>query len=307
MLGHPAKTLLGVAAWAPVTAALGLLGTHLPVLQVTIPVLLGVVVRRTGLVAGAGAWAGALALLFFVLGLPGPSLLVVEMGFPGLLLGLLFKNHVPGGRALAVVMGTTVAVGATCLLVAWRSGLWFSPPEAVPAAMEPLADFVPGGETQVWVRQFWEAARLLGPANFLLWAAVVAAAGYFVLDWLFRHWGLPAGEPLAWRYLRVPWYTVWLPISGLSLTLAGDQWRWPVVAAVGKNILYLSVWPFLAVGSAVAAYYFHALRGQRSLRLLFLAAAVFYWPFALVACTLIGALDPVCNWRRLCEGRGEKN
>jgi hypothetical protein len=301
LLGHPAKTLLGVVAVASVTAALGLLGTHLPILQVAIPVLLGVVVRRTGLVAGAGAWAGALV-CFFVSGLRWPFLVVVEMGLPGLLLGLLFKNHVPGGRALAAAVGTAVAVAAACLLAAWRTGLWFAPPESVPAALEPLA-----GETQVWVRHFWEAARLLGPANFLLWAAVVAVVGYFTLDRLFRYWGLPAGGPVAWRHLCLPWYTVWLPISGLSLTLAGDHWGWTTVAAVGKNVLYLSVWPFLAVGSAVVVYYFRALRGQRALRFLVLAALLFYWPFALVVCTLIGVLDSVYNWRRLCEGRGEKN
>ncbi len=307
MLGHPAKTLLGVAALASMTAALGLLGAYLPVLQVAIPVILGVVVRRAGLVAGAGAWAGALTLLFFMLRVSWPFLLVVETGLPGLLLGLLFKNHVPGGRALATIVGTSVAVAAACLTVAWRAGLWFVPPAAVPAALEPLVDFVPGGEARVWVGYLWEAARLLGPANFLLWAVVVAVAAYFILYRLFRSLGLPAGEPVVWRYLYLPWYVVWLPILGLSLTLAGDQWRWPVVAAVGKNVLYLSVWPFLAVGSAVVAYYFQTLRGQRALRFLLLAAVVFYWPFALVVCILIGALDPVCNWRRLCEGRGEKD
>lgn len=306
LLDDSAKTLLGAAALAFLTALLGVLGTYFPLFQVLIPVTLGVVVRKSGLVTGTGVVAGALMLLFFMLRLPWPSLVVVETGLPGLALGLLFKNHVPGGRALATAVGTATIIAAVCLLLAWRAGLWVVPVGTVPAELKALAGLLPMADPELGLQYLWHTARLLGPANFLLWAAVLATAAYFILWRIFRSWGLPSGEVLAWRHLRLPWYALWLPITGLALTLAGDQWHWPVVAAVGRNLLYLAVWPFFAVGSAVAAYYLYALPGQRALRFLVLAVAIFYWPFLLVVCTLIGVLDPVCNWRRLFEGRREK-
>ncbi|MBC7105656.1 MAG: DUF2232 domain-containing protein, partial [Firmicutes bacterium] len=120
-------------------------------------------------------------------------------------------------------------------------------------------------------------------------------------------WGLPAGESISWRSLSLPWYALWLPILGLGMSLAGDQWHWASVAAAGKYVLYLSAWPFLAVGCAVAAHYLGSFGDRRYLRLLLLAAALVSWPLAVVACIVVGVLDPVCNWRRVGEGRGDKD
>ncbi|MBC7106002.1 MAG: DUF2232 domain-containing protein, partial [Firmicutes bacterium] len=164
MAAHPAKTLLGVVALAFAAAVCGLVGAYLPPLQIALPVLLGVVVRRVGLLPGAGAWAGALVLLFFMAPPYGPLWVAVATGLPGLLLGLLFKNHVPGGRALAAVVGCSAGVLLLCLPVAVRAGLVSPPPAPMPAAVESLGSLISGAEARAWAGRMWEAARFLAPA-----------------------------------------------------------------------------------------------------------------------------------------------
>jgi uncharacterized protein YybS (DUF2232 family) len=140
---------------------------------------------------------------------------------------------------------------------------------------------------------------LLIPGRFMLQAATYAAVTYFLARSCLQRYNYFLAPGLAFTKILLPWYSIWGPIAGLALTLAGDQFSWVLGARAGKNILFILFWLYMITGLSVAAYFFRKVKVVWFIKVTFLVFAVLYIPFSMMIIILLGMVDPLVNFRRL--------
>ncbi|MCL6612568.1 MAG: YybS family protein [Peptococcaceae bacterium] len=291
--------------------------------MMVIPVPLALLVRRRDLRHGLAA----LLIMAAVLSAATASLklallLVVQTGPLGLLLGLLFKNHVAYGKSLlaaaffslAVALGIFLAgyifTGASPLVLNERQQYVFEQERRVLNEM-----FGPGGkageldpaalkEMETVIGRVEAAWPVLATSSALIWFMVSASVSY----WLARRamvrigYGVPASIPFSrWR---LPWYVIWGVIAGLALLLGGDQAGARGLAAAGKVVLWVTGFVLSVIGASVHAFYLRRWKVARPFKLLGLAILVIYLPVAAGVLAATGVIDSIWNIRRLApDGR----
>jgi uncharacterized protein YybS (DUF2232 family) len=309
------KALTEGAFFAAFAALLGLIGLYVPPLYffttLLVPLPLAVLVRRHDLVAGLKALAVTTFLMFIFFGEPFTVLiLVIQFGPLGLLLGALFKNHIPAGPSIAAssIMAAFLTV-VTIALGFWITGINpFAMGQEMRQAMEQAGNWyaragLVDAESEQQLREFSEQMisllAVLLPGSLAVWALTSALLTYLIARAVFirLNYSVPPIPPFShWRY---PWYSLWGITVGLGLVLAGDQWGLDLVGNIGANILYVFAAVFFVLGLSVLSFYLKRWQVMKLVKVIIIITAVLYWPFAVVGIITMGVLDPIFNSRRL--------
>ncbi|GBF32488.1 hypothetical protein DCCM_0684 [Desulfocucumis palustris] len=309
------RALVEGAFFAAITVVLGLLGLYIPPLlfftTLLMPIPLAVLVRRRDLKLGLMALAVAAALMFMLFGRPlTVLLLIIQSGPMGLLLGLLFKNRVSAGPAIAAASVVAVVTTVLTFLISfWVTGINpFDMGEEMKQSMDRALDwYTQSGLVDAAAReQFRESMEqmarlfaLLLPANMVIWSLISTYITYalnrLVLIKL-RYETTPLPSFSRWKF---PWYVIWGGILGLGTLLLGDELKIAGMATLGKNIIYVMGFLHFILGLSVFTYFIKRWKIARGFKILIVVMVGIYWPFALSVMLTLGVMDPVMDLRRL--------
>ncbi len=311
--GEGARALAKWAFFTLVFVVAGLVGFTLPMFEflaamlLPLPIML-IILRFDARYAILGlAVAG---LLFFVF-MP-PTLVFVLLfryGLLGILLGLLFKNRITSGKILAAGMAYAGLAALLYLNLSYLTGnnLFVMGEEMHGALEQAMAAYrdagmlnnMPADLQESFSRSIIATYELLFPGQYIISAVVLAAGTYFFARACLARLNYFLAPGLVLSMISLPWYSIWGPIAGLSLTLAGDNFSWLLVAKIGKNILYMLLWLYIVLGLSVATYYFRKIKIAWPLKVIFLVFVVAYPPISIAGLVLLGLTDPLLNLRRL--------
>ncbi|MDD2553088.1 MAG: DUF2232 domain-containing protein [Desulfotomaculaceae bacterium] len=305
-----------LAEWAFFTlmfAVAGLAGYYLPILEFFVAMLLPLPAMLIVLKCDARYAILGLAvagLLFFVFMPPAAVfILVFRYGLLGVLFGLLFKNRISSGKILSFGMIYAGLAALLYLVLSYFAGnnLFVIGEEVRSAFEQAIAAYrdagmlnnIPAELQESFSESIISTYELLFPGQYIISAAVLAAITYFLARACLVRLNYFLAPGLAFTMISLPWYSIWGPIVGLALTLAGDNFSWLLAAKIGKNILYILFWLYIFLGLSVAAYIFRKINVAWPLKLIILIFAIAYPPFSMVVLVLLGVIDPLVNLRRL--------
>lgn len=324
MASNKNKALTEGAFLAAMAAVLGLMGLYIPPLyfitSLLVPLPLAVLVKRHDLVTGLMAWAVTSFLLFIFFGEPFTVLLlVIQSGPLGLLLGILFKNHVPAGPSIAVgsimaALLTIITVTLTFLITGINP---FAMAQEMKESMEQatawyaragLVDAQGEQQLQEFTEQMIRLVPVFIPGSLVVWSLISALFTYLLTRAVLirLNYSVPPVPPFSqWSY---PWYSLWGVVIGLGLMLVGDQWGLAVVSNIGTNILYVFAFAFFVLGLSVLSFFMKRWRVMPLVKVIIAIVALLYLPFFGVGIMIMGMLDPILNGRRLpvTEEKGQE-
>jgi len=300
---------------AGLTALLGLVGLFAaPVfffIALLLPVPPAYLVVKRSLGHGLLALFLSAAMLLGVVGQLLPVLwLLLQFGLLGLITGLLIKNRANFERIAAVLLAWSLVAAAGNLIYSYAlSGAGFSQVTAeIDAAMQEMYRIYgqSGAVDEVGRQHLMEAADRMGylvrvflPGSTVVWTAATTMASFFITRRVLQGFGYRTPGGLRFSELKLPWYSIWLIIAGLAMTLAGEEFTLELLGMAGKNILFVSAFIFFILGLSVSVYYLQAWRVAKAVKIIVAALVILYLPFAVLA---VGVLDPVVNLRRLPAG-----
>lgn len=298
--------------YIPVVAILAIL---------VIPVPLALLVRRQDIRYGLVA----LLLMWFVLsaftGKPVLALLLVlQTGPLGLLLGLIFKNHVPSGKALlatilfALIIALEVILAASFLTDANPLVLSDTQMEEFEQRSELLHQMinqgVASGDLDPSTRQEMERVinhlaavwPVLSLSAALIWFMVAASVTYWLTRRMMVRFGYEIPAPIPFRRWKLPWYIIWVVIAGLAFLLGGDFYGAEGLSTAGKVVLWVVGFILCVVGASVTVFFIQ--RWKWPFKVLAAIVMVIYLPVTLAMFVFNGVIDSIWNIRRLTpEGR----
>lgn len=282
------------------------------------PLLLALLVRRLDLRYGLAALLLTGAVLFMVTGhLQIVLLITFQTGPLGILLGLLFKNGVTAGRTLvAAIFMSVVITAVTFLLMYFLTGSSPFAPDQVDRSMfyqmkREIAALSAEGmnpdsikEMELAVDRIETAWPVLAASCTIIWIIVSTFFTYSMTRRSMIRLGFnvpPAGPFSRWR---LPWYTIWGVIAGLSLMLAGDGAGYAGMDQAGKIILWVTGFILAVLGASVTTFYLKRWLSSRAARLVALAVLIIFAHITVVALVTLGLTDTILNIRRLsADGR----
>jgi len=306
-------------AVATVTVLLGLLALVLPLLSFLAILLLPLpmvylIVKRD---LNQGLLALVLIAVFIFLAVGGNVslvlLLLLHIGPPAVVIGLLIKNRVYVGKSVYVLFFWALVVAGINLSYLTASGLagFDTATGEINAVVEQMSErYMDNGitgdsEQQQLIHLTEQIARLVWlflPGMVIVWSYTATLGTFFIARRLLGGLGyaVPGGSPFS-RWC-LPWYSIWLVITGLALTLAGEEFAIAWIGVLGKNILFVSAFIFFVLGISVSVYLFQVWKMARIVKIIIVVIIVMYLPFVILA---LGVVDPVANVRRL-SGDGSK-
>ncbi|MFZ5631964.1 MAG: DUF2232 domain-containing protein [Bacillota bacterium] len=312
--------LLTAAALLPALAWI-----YVPPLSVVaafiIPVPLAVLVRRLDLRYALGAILIVTAILSVITGRPYLALLVaMETGPLGLLLGLLFKNHVPPGRSLIATAAFSQLVAGGMLLTGYlltganpfvlneRQKYIFDQERLllhqVFGQAGPAGGLDPATlkELEMVIARVEAMWPLIAVSTVLIWFMVSACASYWLTRLTMARYGYQVPPAIPFTRWRLPWYVIWGAIAGLAFMLAGDQWHVGGLAVAGQAVLWVMGFVFSVIGISVCGFYLKRWKGAWPFKLLGVIILVIYLPLTMAMLVTVGITDAVLNIRRLTPG-----
>ena len=311
------RTLAEILAVAMVTMLIGLLGLVTPLFilaALLLPLPLAYLVVRRDLNRGLLALGLASLFLFLVVGNVSLVLmLLLYFGPPGIIIGLLIKNRVPVQNSIyAVFFWALLASGInlTYVYITGEAGANNSAAE-ISSMVEQLSEqYLDEGaidetEQQQLIKvaqQMSYLAQLLLPGSVIIWTTVVTLVSFFLVRRLLAPQGYAHSGGMEFARWQLPWYSIWLVIGGLALTLAGDEFAMPLLDAVGKNILLVSAFIFFMLGLSIVKYFFRSWKAVWLVKFMVVVILVLYLPFVIL---VLGVIDPVANLRRFPGNGGE--
>ncbi|MFZ5649737.1 MAG: DUF2232 domain-containing protein [Bacillota bacterium] len=306
---------------------LSLATVYVPVLSLMtsllIPVTLALMVRRLDLRYALAALLLVMVLLSLVTVRVQPVLvLAIQTGPLGILLGLLFKNHVPAGRALAVAVGFGLvsAVGLFAAVYAFTGNNPFvldqmdrqvfdlerrllrelSSPGGPAEGLDPASV----REMEKVVDRLEAAWPVISTSFISIWFMFSAAVTFWITRWAMARQGYSVPPPLPFSRWRLPWYVIWGVIAGLAFLLAGDEGKINGLSQAAKSILWVMGFIFTVAGMSVASFYLRRWRVSVLVKAAAVIALSIYLPFAVSMLIALGITDTILNIRRLsADGR----
>lgn len=306
------------AMLAAVAGLLGLCALLLPVVGVvanviwSIPIIL--MVLRFGPGAGVMSLLVALALVAVTAGPMGALSLGLKGGLAALVFGYAFrKEWSPGfsvlGGGIAAVLGSAVLLLLAFLVMGGPLLDMAELENTVDQTLEfyrqygLLDPLLEQGTTEAELREQLQGmvrlAMALIPGVMFLGSLASGAVTYLVSRQVLKRLGYVLEPIPAFRKWQVPWYTVWGLIFGLACYLAGDYWSVKPLALIGQNIIYIYLPLLLINGLAVAVHFYHKWSLSPVLKGILMAMAVFYLPITVPLLMMLGAFDPLFNYRKL--------
>lgn len=319
-----ANSLAQGALLAAIAALLGLAALYLPVIGVAAGVLwvipIIILILRYELNNGVMALTVALAIIGMVAGPVSALSLGLRGGLTALILGYAFKKSWSPG--LTVLSGGVVTVVGTALLLLLTFAIMGGPLLDM-GEMEGLIDetmemyrqlglldpLLEQGTTEEEIRG--QLMQMLGlvvaliPGAMFLSSLVSAGITYLLARLIIKRLGYDVKPIPSFRYWQVPWYTVWGLIVGLALFLAGDYGGYKPVRLIGQNIIYIYLPLLLINGLSVATYYYYKWPLSPFIKGIGLALMIINLPITVVFLMIVGAFDPLFNYRKLSFGTKE--
>jgi len=299
-----------IPAAAAVTVLIGLLSLMLPlfflaVMILPLPMVYLIVKRDLG--QGIMVLAIAAVLFAFAVGsIPLVLLLLLHIGPPAAVIGLLIKNRVSVVQSVNALFFLTLAVAGINLAYLYATGVsgFDNTAGELHAAVEQMSGRYLDGEidaaeqqrlTRI-TEQMARLAWLFLPGSIIVWTYTAVLGTFFIARRLLGRLGYAVSGGIPFSRWSLPWYSIWLVITGLALTLAGEEFPVTWAATLGKNILFVSAFIFFVLGISVLAYLFQRWKMARIVKILIAVIIVLYLPFVILA---LGLVDPVANLRRL--------
>lgn len=305
------RALADVALTAFLTAVLGLLGMFIPpflfLVSILMPIPLAVLVKRRGLYTALLSLAVTGLLLMMLYPSPLKVLLVFILFGPlGIVLGLLYKNHVAPGHALvAASVVSTVSYLTVIALTSLIAGVNLEMMQtAINESMNMVFSMyqqagtpIPADQQELF-RDAIKASLMLLPAYFIIHGIVSANLSYLVGSKVLRRLDYKVNALPPFSQWRLPWYTIWGIILGLILFLGGNHFALNTVKVIGQNILTVALFIFFVIGLSVVAHYYKLIPFSKPFKILFLFLLILYIAFMYPAIMVLGVLDTVINLRR---------
>lgn len=308
------RALTDWAFFTLLIAIIGLAGFYLPPLYgfaaILLPLPAALLVLKGDTRYGILGLVTAGLILTITIPPSAAYILVFQYGLLGILYGLLFKDRVSSAKILSMgmlyaaasaflylalnffitgnnllVLGETERASIEQMMAAYRDAGVFNdfPPEWQGSAAENIIS----------------TFELFIPGQYAVSMAALAAVTYFLARACLQRLKYFLAPGLVFTTISLPWYSIWGPIMGLALTLAGDNFSWLLAAKTGKNILFILFWLYLILGLSIATYFFRKINIAWPIKLILLLFALAYLPFSTVVVVLLGATDPLVNFRRL--------
>ncbi|MDD4168984.1 MAG: DUF2232 domain-containing protein [Desulfotomaculaceae bacterium] len=236
-------------------------------------------------------------------------IMVLHYGLLGMILGLFVKNRVSSGRSLIAVMSVSAVLAVISVVVIYaltkENPLILSQEtrqflEQILATNQQALDGIMSEQQVGFVENFVGIFEMLLPGQLVVTAAVSALISYFLTKVLLERllkYKLP--QLPAFHEIYLPWYSIWGVIAGLGLILLGDQVALPLAAKIGRNILFVFLNVYPVFGLSVVTYYYRRINLGVPLKIIFIFLAFSYLPFSATVLLLLGAMDPLINFRRL--------
>ncbi|WP_027364742.1 DUF2232 domain-containing protein [Desulfotruncus alcoholivorax] len=306
---------------AGLLALLGMLGLYIVpafyLVTLFLPVPLAYLIIKNNLLYGLLSLGLSTIMLIVAFGHAGSALmLVIQFGPVGVIIGLLLKNKVSVDSSMAVLFFWALAVAALNLFVSFvMAGAGIANITAeFRSAMEQVAEMYRqnGMMDEIGQQQFLQVAeqiihlvQVLLPGTIAIWTIFITIFTYFITRRLVRKLGYDAAPEFKFLEWRLPWYSIWLVITGLAMAMAGDEFSLRVVGIIGKNMLYISAFIFFVLGSAVLTYFLQAWKVPKVVKIIITIALFLYLPLATAIILSLGVVDPVANLRRLSADSDE--
>lgn len=310
------RPLVEGALFAAITAVFGIISLNLPLMSFFtdflwgIPIIIVFIRHDWRIGVMALTVAGLLTLILTEPVMAG--LLFLQLAPVAVAYGLMFKKRFPAGSVL--LTGTLVTVIAEAfvlgLLLYTQRNVFHFEEEISRQAREAIEFYRKTGLLEQYAKQgLNEAAlrelvdgtvrltKLLIPGSFVIVAAVKAALTYLVSVRVLERLGLGRFRLPAFSEWHLPWYASWAFLSGLLLTLAGDNYGMPVLAAIGKNIVFICFPIFFIIGLAVSVHFFRRWTLPGWVKILLVVIAVLNLSGTLLLLTGIGIFDPLISFR----------
>lgn len=315
--GEKTGSLLEWGVWTVLIAVTGLAGILLPLFNfiaevfMPLPAIL-LVLRFDVRYSILGLSVAACLMVFAGLETSAALIMILRYGLLGVVCGLFFKNKVSGGKSFAAVLITAVllTVASVALLYALtgshplalaqeeRSVLeqeWL----AMNQQMRLLEDV--SLEEQAKFSKYWlDLFEFYLAGQFVVAAAYAAALTYILAVLFLRRLRHEISSMPIFSVIYLPWYSIWGLIIALGCILLGDQYS-QTLAQVGKNIMFVLVNIYFVMGLSVLTFYYKKINVALPLKLIILFLIVSYLPISVMVLLLLGAADPLINFRRLPE------
>lgn len=313
---------------------LSLAAVYVPLVSVMaavlMPVILALLVRRLDLRYGLAALFFVMIFMSLITGMIQPVLvLAVQTGPLGILMGLLFKNHVSAGRTLAAVVGFSLlsSVGVFAAVYAFTGNSPFVLDQADRQVFDIERRIIkemagPGGpmegldpasvrEMEKVVDHLEASWPVIATVSITIWLMLSAGTSYLITRWAMLRGGYSIPPLPPFSRWRLPWYVIWGAIAGLVFLLAGDEGFIPGLSQAGKSLLWVMGFIFMVAGMSVASFYMRKWRVPVWVKVVLVIVFSIYLPFAVSMLVALGMTDTILNIRRLsADGRtpeeGEK-
>ncbi len=306
---------------ASLATILALLGYYLPPISIIVSLVwfipIVVVVVRQSLHWGVMTLVVTTFLLMIFTNPIRGLLLVIQMGFVGLLYGYGFKNKWSPGKiiilgGLVVVMATLAAFGLTMVIlgvdaVGWHQELLAQADAAIEMYrnLGLIDSAVSEEEMREVMDSFIQFITLVIPGILVTGSLMTALLNFLVVRVILRRLGEEVEPIPPFRQWQLPWYFIWGIIAGLALLLVGDYYGNQLWKTIGINILYIYFPILLLTGLTVLAHFNHHLNIPRWIKIVLVIVLLLNFPFAMILIASIGLFDPLLNYRRLNKGSQE--
>ncbi len=307
------STAAAISAWA---------WFYLPVISIfaglVIPVFFAMLVRRLDIKFGLAALLLMAAAAFAATGkLQAVFMIVLQTGPLGLLLGLLFKNHISPGKSTVLTVALSLAVSLVMML----AGYFFTgkSPLTLSESQRHLFDqerrllndmFGPGGtagevdpatlkELEKVVSQVEAMWPVIYISSVMIWFMVSAVITLWLTRLAMHRSGHAVPPAIPFSRWRVPWYVIWGIISGLALMLAGDHTGAAGLAVFGKSFLWVTGFCLSVAGLSVFIFYVKRWKVAWPIKVMAFVVMGIYLPLTAGMLVAMGIADSVWNIRRL--------
>ncbi len=152
-------------------------------------------------------------------------------------------------------------------------------------------------QARVMVETAIRLTLVLIPSTLAIVAAVRAFFTYMVATRVMRRLNYKTDSLPPFTGWQIPWYSVWVLISGLVMSLVGDYYKLATMAAIGKNIVFIVSPLFFIIGLSVVTYFFQKWMIPKWTKVLLVIIALINFSGSLVLFTLIGLFDPLVSFR----------
>lgn len=310
------------ALMAALAAMLGLIAIFIPIIGAvatvlwSIPIIL--LILRFDLRTAGMSLIIALALVGLTAGPFAAFSLGLKSGLAALVFGYAFKKELsPGITVLAG--GFTAAVGTGLMLlfaflIMGGTSLDFGEVESM--VDQVLSFYEKTGLINLMLTQGMTVAELrsqlmqmmglvlaLVPGSMVLGSLFGAGITYLLARGVLKRMGY-AFQPLPpFRAWQMPWWTVYGLILGLALLLGGDYLGGDIYSTIGKNILFIYLPLLLLNGLSVLVYFYYRFTLTPFTKVFLVTLILINLPVITPLFVLIGAFDPLFNYRKIQLGK----